>query len=280
MLYGRLEEEERDKYLYHYTTPSKFASILDSGEIWLTQYEKTKDPREYGRWEWNVQHAASVKFEKDVRRSIKLACFARDNPHAEYNSPDFFFLYRGWARARMWSQYADDQSGACLIFDRSLLTRAMASHADARGLPTYKGNVTYEDSRIPTGALTYPSVESQSNLIEAERRLIAERWEQLFLRKTGDWATENEYRYLMVSDEDVEKVKYGNALVGIVIGPDFPASELSVIAHRLNSLHLPHVQVKSLGWVEGVPYTAVEDGVPPSNATESRTLPPAELGAA
>jgi len=280
MLFGALAEGER--YLYHYTDASKLGMILDSGQIWLTQYECTKDPREYGHWGWEVNWDRSEEhdqfaLEKDIRRSIKLACFGQD---AEVD-PYSFFLYRGWARARMWSQYADDQHGACLVFDAGRLEAAMAQHAADQKLDSFVGPVIYEDRRLESKHLMFSGLRFADGMATARAEFIRDHGPALFLRKTKDWETEQEFRFLMVSDK-VEKVVFGDALMGLVLGPDFPAVERSVLAKRLSARGTVDLPVVDLWWTDGVPWSGVPVGIKPigdnaGNIVAAMQLPPALL---
>src|SRR3712207_7604623 len=58
------------------------------------------------------------------RRRARLACLTMDRTPNAFGSP----FHRGWARARMWSQYSDAHRGACLVLDHAALDGAISAH--------------------------------------------------------------------------------------------------------------------------------------------------------
>lgn len=115
------------RYLYHYTRPDTLALILDSGRIRLGSYAETNDPRERKQWLASLtadtfddlQDGESLELvmqiDRWIRRGVRLSCFTVDYPEP----PDWAGgnFHSGWARARMWHQYAGDHTGAVLVFD-------------------------------------------------------------------------------------------------------------------------------------------------------------------
>jgi len=129
-----LEDAAPDEMLlFHYTKEDKLRNILRGGELWLSPYAFTNDPRETKEWVADVITDASagdrdtqrladeVRSQADtiLRGGARLACFTLDRPPTADAEPSSKF-HRGWGRARMWLQYAGDHTGACLVFARDV----------------------------------------------------------------------------------------------------------------------------------------------------------------
>ena len=103
---------------------------------------------------------------------------------------------RGWARSRMWAQYADNHRGVCLVFDRDETIRDIVAQLDAEG-DAANGSVTYEDSAAPDAFVVDANrVDPTYPLTAVINQMWAYR-DQLFFRKARDWETEYEYRFLL-----------------------------------------------------------------------------------
>jgi hypothetical protein len=145
-------------FLYHYTRGDTLRLILDGATLRLGPYAQTNDPAENQRWFFSMSGAVTPEREDDsaywrdteaadrlTRRRAKLSCLTMDRPHDPDNGYGYF--HRGWARARMWAQYAGAHSGACLVFDKAELGRAI-SGCKPPGAQLYQGMVEYEDKAL------------------------------------------------------------------------------------------------------------------------------------
>jgi hypothetical protein len=222
-----------EKYLYHYTGPDKLALILLNETVRLSPYSNMRDPRENSAWrpaftssgEGDESEIDVFQLWQDLdaalRQRAKMACFTMDRAP---RNPDFPTTARGWARARMWEQYADRHRGAVLIFDHARLEATMA---DALGDGMLVGPVDYTEGpwKLPEfQPVSLTDVRTNGVGATAER-LIESGGSQLFFQKDVDWEGETEYRYVTISDEPYESVKVLSALLGIVVGQDFPDHE-------------------------------------------------------
>lgn len=68
------------------------------------------------------------------RNYVRMLCFCKDlfctsEEWKNEKNQDFAdnLLFKGWARSRMWAQYADNHSGACLVFYKSEFQKAFKS---------------------------------------------------------------------------------------------------------------------------------------------------------
>lgn len=131
-----------DQLLFHYTSVERAAAIALTGRLVLSPLSVLNDPREsqirgtvrvtYGLPALDVgaeadeerlvdEHESTLR---ELRARIRVACFTHDERDNEVVSRDNDV--RGFARQRMWAQYADANRGCCLVLDRQSLTRTQA----------------------------------------------------------------------------------------------------------------------------------------------------------
>jgi hypothetical protein len=158
----------------------------------------------------------------------------------------------------MWAQYAAAHSGACLILDKSQLQAQFASLRDRTGFGK-EGSVTYSDEAFGIGTLVLSADEiDDRGEAAAIQDLVATKSDAIFFKKTLDWQGEREYRFLVTSDREFEALPINEALVGIVIGPEFPNSEISVLQNRFDRMGRPETAVARLDWVDGRPLSKID----------------------
>lgn len=259
------------RYLYHYTTATRAAEILDSEELWLGPYSKTNDPRESKEWvpkiSWvsdslptgrllDQTYAVQQDTDRLLRRGARLGCFGLDRDPA--SGAEGFLFHRGWARARMWDQYAGKHTGACLVFDlASLVERADGDAPHGNGDFFTTGRVVYEDRPLSL-RVDFDRVRQEGlEAVLSEKQMGRNMGGRLYLTKNRDWESEQEFRIVVVRWNVPEteepkplKVRYGTALRAVVLGEHFPSSERSVIHHRRAART---IEIVSCRWVMGDP---------------------------
>jgi hypothetical protein len=273
ILFGSLDPGE--EYLYHYTRSETLAIILSgSCSLRLSPYGNSRDPREYMPWYPGFSAEADVDsspanfdllavcadLDRHWRQRAKMACLTLDHsaPEVRFESPS-----RGWGRARMWEQYADRHRGAVLMFDRGRLDGAMSSALAGKG-NYYFGDVDYTDE--PQFAITgSSSLLTVGKILDRGAASVAEQYieqegQSLYFRKNRDWASEAEYRYVIVNDSHYEHVPVRSSLVAIIIGMEYPEHEKKVLRHRLEAAGSPDLPVASAAWQNGSP-TLLPSGV-------------------
>lgn len=150
------------KWLCHYTTAdAAFEYILPMGQLRMSPYRLMRDPleerdltfsaayfpdaipaAEEGYWNLVARIAR-------VRGEMRLLSLTMDADH--YDEGDFLYAF-GWARARLWEQYASNHAGVCLVFERERLHAALQSSLDQQGT-SHRGAVEYS----PRGFYDSPS---------------------------------------------------------------------------------------------------------------------------
>ena len=159
----------------------------------------------------------------------RLSSFTRSGPY-DYGPVGFG---DGFARARMWAQYAQNHSGVCLAFDQRALRDAARKSAAARGLELYEAPITYRTE----GGLERPVALPYSRASDDMPGLIADIFPvvvgHLYFSKAWDWSTETEYRFLMHGDvNEHEYIDVRGALTGIFCGPKLPNAHLRDVVSR------------------------------------------------
>jgi hypothetical protein len=263
--YGDLDPGEN--YLYHYTSAATLALILDSGELRLGPYSQTRDPRENQKWmpmfsavenedvssgEWDMSSLPDL-LDAAIRQRAKLACLTLDQPTTSFLSLE---SARGYGRPRMWEQYADNHRGAVLIFHHESLDQAVESSL-GQHVRFQKPVIYSDDARHVDHAMHFRlrDIHTPEALALAAETVIKSHGTELFFGKLTDWATEREYRYVVVSDKCAEFVPIKESLAGIVVGTDFPSQESSVLRYRLEKLGRPGMHLAQLSWLNGQPMT-------------------------
>lgn len=107
-------------------------------------------------------------------------------------------------------------------------------------------------------ALSPSGLVADSRVFEIETRVLAvaeyieKHHEALFFLKTDDWATEYEYRALLLSPSDeYAYVSYADALAAVVVGEEFPAWQLPGAQAVCEDAH---VELRQITWKLGVPW--------------------------
>lgn len=244
---------ERDQCFFHYTTRcAAFEHIIPSRQLRLSPFSQMRDPLEAKLPPVTLitglgtnsplddqlavmdeLNALSARDPDPVRDRTKLLCLTVDRHEPEAAGPPTNYG-AGWARARMWDQYAEHGKGVCLVFSRPVLT------LEVMGRPTQYPRATHQEVRYtPTGlAGTEATVIKVPNNIAAMRETFPDRpladllWDvhfgqhkkELLFTKLQDWESEHEYRFVITADEDGPVfVNVTQSLVGVVVGHDFPA---------------------------------------------------------
>jgi hypothetical protein len=227
---------------YHYTTRSvAFEHILPTGKLRFSPYARVNDPLENKRWRPVGEYAlgggapdperlkaathAFAAFEHGaglVWTSAKLLALTVDAEGYVGAAEPFG---RGWSRARMWDQYAEQHEGVCLLFNSARLRRNILESLSSQNLiELYHKRVCYT-SGGPRERMPHVDLAALKDVTPAlVGRFIKEHNEELFFVKTVDWESEHEYRFV-VTAPDVEFVwiDYGDALEGAIVGECFPA---------------------------------------------------------
>jgi hypothetical protein len=230
---------EHGQFVYHYTTrDAGFAHIIPTGTMRFSSMAAMRDPVENKDWLEGL--LAPITWpDEDVERVIelvhatlettKILSLTLDSPLDRGTSAEYA---RGYARPRMWEQYAENHQGVCLVFDRATfhehLMHLLPAHPE-----TIAGEVVYAnaplESHVKARALdvTRLSVEGEGDIRAGLHAHIDRHSPELFFRKLEDWRSEREYRYLLL-DQDAGVVAVPHrGLRGVIVGERFPSWQLA-----------------------------------------------------
>ena len=199
------------------------------------------DPRESKDW---ILHTVSYKtgttvdrdaLDKavaDNKRKLRVGAFCLDQPSTPDDAPSL----RGYARPRMWAQYAENHRGVCIVLDRESLDQAVRRrYPDHDGSWVRGGRVKYETSRNDPASMTieYREGEVQSCVNE----YFTGYGDSLFFAKHVDWRDENEYRWLYFDPDGSGTGSDGNkgpfidikdSVIALVLGEGYEDSHLPI----------------------------------------------------
>ena len=244
-----------DEFLFHYTSVERAAAIALTGSIVLSPLNVLNDPREsqeggtirvaYGLGPRPLDDADLVgqhdRIVRDLRASIRVACFTRDSRGRPGFAEDADA--RGFARPRMWAQYADASRGCCIAFDRGRLLEAARQE-----IPTLQcGDVHYSSGFDPNyhAAHTADFNDPRSFVAGSDPRAQHARVVQSLLYKNGDWRDEREFR--IIADEWPQDrlcgVDVSECVVGIAFGPALPPHHLLIVEALKRQFELDDLNV-------------------------------------
>ena len=237
--------------VYHYTKrETTLERILPERTIQLGSLGRTNDPRETKEWGFSVMNPPNINTTdinlfvaemnelQNVANHIRLnewwvLSSSRDDVDlipAKINQPDFTHFKYGYARSRMWAQYAQNHAGICLELDGPAIHEAIqetAQHGDI----VFFGDIQYSDEwdvagkiqRLQAGEISYPDIHKMG-IKDGLRHHIRSHHKSFFLEKSLDWKCETEFRWLVNSNSRQEpiRVDIGKALTSVIVGVDFP----------------------------------------------------------
>ena len=256
---GRVfSDDYAHRYLCHYTSREAFLSyILPSLRLRMSRFRNVNDPRESRQWvctlmvpddlmgaEWDVL-ALSSRFTDHMKSNAKLLCVTRDDPDLAIDRSSHMYG-RAYAHPSMWDRYGGQHGGVCLMLDAKELHRSVELASSGRG-ELFSGPVAYADQPATESAaytLWANTLNDQGETTVFDQHQRDHR-EALYFSKASDWASEFEYRWVLLdgSDDDVY-VDIGNCLRGVVLGEDFPPAAADMVALLLQQRDIDLSRIK------------------------------------
>lgn len=257
---------DENLFLFHYTTYSAALGILLSQQMRLGPLVNKNDPLEFenhrddGRVICNnpsdedhdiiVNDYVNAVEEKE--RSVRFASFAMDMPF--YNPPKdsqencYNNLSKGWARSRMWAQYADNHKGVCLIFDKESLVKSFENAFDL--CETYCKEVTYTNNLYPL----------QESLKQDCKTLLASEQIDFLFQKCQDFRDEQEFRLLLINknlkkNDELVSFSISDSLCGVIPGARFPKENKISLKKAMECCN-SQIRWLPIWWNYGMPHLA------------------------
>ncbi len=255
------------KYLYHYTSINAALKILDSEKLRFSMISRANDTIEskpkiefpYDDSDSDIEEKISTvkdHIQNINKYHIALLCFSKDAPKSKNNagkeksqtSIDENQYYtdlsgRGFALPRMWAQYAEDNCGVCLMFNREKLLSEVNKQLSGFFIEamdvTYKKN--FECVKLDKELFDSIYLQlSQDKSILVMNSFLKDKANRDFViynyfTKSMDWKNENEFRILMCFDKSANaKFYYLNHifdfLEGIIIGENTSETDENLIS--------------------------------------------------
>ncbi|MFC9699601.1 DUF2971 domain-containing protein [Streptomyces sp. NPDC056943] len=229
--------------LFHYTKADTAAVILRNHTLRLAPYNETND-----LWETKPQHPhligpmpddVNVSFalwneiDRQLRMHTKIGCLTQDVLlDGDISNCD---ALRGWAHLSLWAHYGEMYAGVCLRFDQDKLVESFLKHAGPVS-STFHGAVRYlssQNSPSVTGGISFGQVE-EFGADAVALSYAATNKDALYFRKHIDWASESEYRLILLNQSaDFALVDIREAVTGVILGTEFPRERLQDIKEAL-----------------------------------------------
>jgi hypothetical protein len=232
-------------FVFHYTTrDAALGHILPTRRLRLSPAWRMRDPLEskpgavpsaYAaptgrRAAAAVQRtAAEATWLLHQRRGCsKILSLTVDAPGYQGDAEIFG---RGYTRARMWEQYAEQHMGVCLMFHRERLHERVLTELSNRTTAAWAAEVTYTQRGLlgdSAASTLTPSVGQEA--ADAVERHIQQHWKAIFFTKLLDWQSEHEFRYVESSiDAGCTYVDIGDTLAGVMVGQEFPSWQIPAL---------------------------------------------------
>jgi len=235
-----------EKMVCHYTKTQVAIKILKSKRLRFNPLSESNDPRESKEWTFGFgsseihcikEHENDLKkLSKYVSKKSKILCFCGWNDskmNFEKQAIPFYresFYRVGWAKSRMWSQYGEGHQGICLVFDKDSLKfemkRQFQDHLKFSGIVKY--------CLSPWSFITGRKIDCMKFIINGFehtiRHQIEKYHEEYYFTKHIDYRDENEFRLVVISDEECPlELPIQDSLRGVIVGIDSPKRTWPVV---------------------------------------------------
>ena len=255
-------------YLFRYMGSDGLLHTVRDRKLRMNAWSQMNDPREAKEWRSSGTLAAIGSYsdaamrehlDAIVRRSARLMSLTEDRPPASPTARPYLF-HRGWARAALWSHYAQAHAGVCLVLDEIELMRVVRDAPAVDGRYTTWGRVRYLDEPILidiSGRFAdEPSLDQAIEDHLDARGSIA----GLHMIKNTDWSYEAEVRLatidLRAKSSDLDTPLYldlGRCLVGVIVGDAHSAP--SIVADGIRAdMGADAPEMFQCRWVDGAPH--------------------------
>lgn len=224
--------------MYHYTSVDTLIKyILPQKRLRFSRLDATNDPEER-KWhictglnDAGVGDAEYLEFFKNaayisclIALNARVLCFSQDNDEDEIECMGRPYTGKGFARPRMWAQYAENHTGVCLVFDKKKVVDAF--NEANKNVLHYADDVSYEAlwnlleqapdaQRLNTSDIGKTAKEIAREKIEKYNKIY-------FFSKHKDWKEEHEFR--LVAKPEVEQdifLDIDGLMCGIILGDKF-----------------------------------------------------------
>ena len=205
-------QKRTDAFLYYYTSDTTFFKMLDNLRIKTSRFNAVNDLDEANLDCLGGYWIKKPKIREFVNNKCRFVSFVHDEPFIE-----------GTSHPRMWSQYANDNKGVCLVLNREKLLDTCKKQY---GKDSYKiGDIQYVYSKY---ALKKDEREIEANckLLDVEQ-IIRQYHHELLFTKHIDW--EHEYETRLLFFNEVQWLPIDGCIEGICLGRKFIEDKSNIV---------------------------------------------------
>lgn len=197
------EDFYNKRFLYHYTNAESLISILHTMSIKTSSFENLNDLNEASIYNFYLGGYKEIFVDRIIKDRCRVFSFTRDSDEP-----------RGFNHPGMWAYYADNNKGACLVFDEKAF-RDINANLFQSDKDVWLENVEY-NGKFEVDDETIETMDNE--------QFIRHNYRKLFMTKHPDWAHECEKR--LVGLDLPEFIPIGDALKGVILGNKFMESGL------------------------------------------------------
>jgi hypothetical protein len=224
-------------FLFRYMGGDGLLYTVRDRKLRMNAWSQMNDPREARAWRSAGGLTATGgltdeemhrRIDDVMRRSARLMSLT-DDRKPKNDAPKDQLFHRGWARAALWSHYADGHRGVCLVLRSEDLMASIREMPSRDGRYTTWGHVAYRDRPIEIDLSgSFADLDSLDKAIE---EFLDERYRisGLHMTKNWDWSYEAEVRLatvdLRADERDLDTplmVPLDDCLVGVIFGDAHP----------------------------------------------------------
>lgn len=233
-LYNRLTSKQvtQSNLLFHYTSLINGMSIASGNSLRFSPITKMNDPLEYLDPKRIFEGIKTDNFDK-IAYEIESALKKRKESlhiisltqEIDWNTPEENVRYqnkhdnlfdKGWARTRMWAQYADKGKGVCLVFDKEKLLKCAESQYNGV-IKTGSVNYTNDFYKIKNDF----EIELTSEKRDFSNYYLQDDKINYLFTKNEDFRDEQEFRIILIKENNTKapfKISLEDSLLGVIFG--------------------------------------------------------------
>ncbi len=245
--------------LFHYTkTSTAIEHILHTKRFKLSVLNNSNDPQEYKDMLLSISGSSlgpDKTFEllgranRCVNRMLKdegrRMCFCtNDKPililRDGCSIEDEHACSEGWSKSRMWSQYAENHYGVCLVLSKERLAGAL-DERKCQIAHCRLGPVKYLQPDDDSGeALCVDGNRAEAEGVEEHaRNHVVEHCEELFFRKHIDYRDEAEFKVVVFDpDKKLEYLDVSSLIKCVIVGERTPEAYIPLVDQMCSELSI------------------------------------------
>lgn len=233
-LYNRLTSKQvtQSNLLFHYTSLANGISIAGGNSLRFSSITNMNDPLEsidpsskFNGVEINDLYRVAYEIElAQQKRKSRLHIISltqeidwiTPEENVRYQNKRDNLFDKGWARTRMWAQYAGNGEGVCLVFDKEKLLKYAESQYNGfiKTGPVNYSNDFYKIKNDFEIELT-PEKRDFSNYYLQDDKI------NYLFTKNEDFRDEQEFRIILIKENNTKapfKISLEDSLLGIIFG--------------------------------------------------------------